>query len=249
MSSLKPNIDARLFSLTQEQIASGTSKHYDSRPVSLERLEKEFYALERIEQTDKKHEKALFDLFPQHLLDTCDKTDWQLFLAMSRYDRRSDTFATGCYDNQPLDFKLISYKWQMKDGIKWKTRAGSSPNGTLFIRIFTDDRTIYVVEGHRDALTAILLGLDFIMVPYAGFKLADSFSLQKEVAGREVVFIVEDKAAFKCMFKIAQSIEDSVSSITMMSLAKGQKVDLSDYVRTKNSIEEIIDELENKKYD
>jgi hypothetical protein len=106
-----------------------------------------------------------------------------------------------------------------------------------------------VIEGHRDMLSAILLGLDVIMLPYAGFRLKEPTAMQKEVASRDVVFIVEDEAAFKCMHRVAKSIQPYASAITMMSFAKGRKVDLSDCVRTKNSIREVIDGLKNKQFD
>jgi len=244
----KPDIDTSRFMLTPKQIATGYSKRYNTKSISLEQLEKEFNRFEPIDRSNTVHEKALLELFPGYLLDDCSDADWQLFLAMGRYDSRSQTFVTGCYDNQPLHFKLISYKLRMQNGIKWKTKAKTSPNSTLFIRIYTNSNTIYVIEGHRDALTAVLLGLDFIMAPYAGFKFTNPASLLAEVQDRAIVFLVEDKPAFNCMFKIAQAIKHTTNSIVLTSLEQGRKADLSDLAMKKNSIKEVLDELKNKEF-
>jgi len=245
MSSLKPNIDISLFKIDRTQMA-GKGYSGISNPISLEQLQVEFEHFEKLNLTDVLHRQVLLELFPSYLLKKRNKADWQLFCSMSRYDRRNKTFVTGCFDNQLLEFILKSFKWKYKDGIKWKTRAGTSPNGTLFIRIFTDDGTIYVVEGHRDSLTAVLLGLDIIMVPYAGFKLKDTEGLMQEVTGRKVVFIIEDRSAFKCMMEIAKAIEPVVKDIVMLQLQEGNKMDLSDYVFTKTSIKEVLDGIKDK---
>ena len=245
MGSLKPNIDTNLYKIDSEYLCSG-KKIGNIKPVPLDQIKKEFNAFEPININSTRHLTALYELFPPYLLKECNSTDWKLLEAMSRFDKRLNTFVVGCFDNQPLELKQLSYKWRFKDNVKWKTKVGTSPNGTLFIRIFTDEGTVYVIEGHRDSLTAELLGLDFIMVPYAGFKLKNTESLLHEVTGRKVVFIIEDKPAFKCMMKIAKAIEPVADHIVMLQLLEGKKMDLSDYVFTKNSIKEVLDGLKDK---
>ena len=245
MSSPKLNINTSLFKLDAEQMV-GKGYSGSSSPISIEKVTKEFNKLERINLSDDSHRRAIDELFPSSLLHARNDADWKLFSSMSRYDRCNRSFVAGCFNNEILELKLISYKWRRKDGIKWKTRAGTSPNGTPFIRIFTDDSSIYVIEGHRDCLTAILLGLNFVMIPYAGFRLKDADALKKEVSGRKVVFIVEDIAAFNCMSRIASAIEATASEIIMIQLKTGEKCDLSDYVFIKNNIKEVLDGLKNK---
>ena len=247
MSKLIPNIYPSLFKLTHEQIVSGCSKgNCTTSPIALKQLEKEFNSFENIDLSNERHEEEMLSLFPEYLFRECNEEDWHLFLSMSRFDRKNNTFVAGCFDNQSLDFHLISYKWRRKNSIKWKTRAGTSPNSTPLIRIHTEEETIYVVEGHRDSLTAILLGLDFIMIPYAGFNLREDTSLQHEVKGRELVFLVEDEPAHKCMIKVANELKAVAESIKLISLGdEDEKVDLSDYVRKHNSIKEVCDGLRN----
>ena len=247
MGNLTPNIDRNLFKIDPEYLSS-YRRIGNIKPASFVQMEKEFNALELIDLNNSTHKESLLELFPLYLIEECDDADWKLFESMSRYDRKKKTFVAGCFDNQILEFKLISSKWRYIDGIKWKTRAGTSPNGTLFIRIFTDDGTIYVVEGHRDSLTAVLLGLDFIMIPYAGFRLKDIGGLKLELLDRRVVFIAEDEAAFKCMYNIAKAIEVATESTVLLSLENGKKMDLSNYALTKNSIKEVRDGLKDSEF-
>jgi hypothetical protein len=147
-------------------------------------------------------------------------------------------------DGDDLRFELISYKRRRMGKIKWMTRKGTHPNNMPFVRIYRDDTPIYVVEGHHDMLTAILLGLDFVMLPTAGFR--DANIIKNALLDANVVFIVEDERAYHCMFGLALKIEDIARRITLVELSNKQKYDLSDFVMSKNSIEEVIDELKNK---
>lgn len=248
MSKLIPNIDASFYRIDPTIMNSKKSYSDNGKKLSSGEIEKEFNSLEKIDISDENHRRALHELFPSYLISQRDDVDWELFLSMSRYDRRNQTFVAGCFDNQPLDFKLISYKPRVKDGVKWKTRAGTSPNSTPFVRIYTDSEIIYIPEGHRDSLTAVLLGLDFIMIPYAGFRLKEPSELQCEIRNRDLVFIVEDEAAYKCMTKVAEHIKETVKSICLIELSDtDEKVDLSDYVKNFKTIQEVIDGLRNRR--
>lgn len=245
--SLVPNIDASLFRLSDEQKRARSSIETNYK-LPLLQLEKEFDTFERIDRNDKEHKEALNELFLPYLLKECDKLDLELFSSMSRFDRRSNSFVVGCFENQPFDFVLLSYKWRYKDGIKWKTRAGTTPNSTPLVRIYTDNEPIYVIEGHRDSLTAVLLGLDFIMIPYAGFKLKEPEGLQKEVAGRDVVFLVEDGAAYKCMYEVAEQLKETANRIQLIELSDSdRKMDLSDFAQQYNHIQEVKDVLQTRR--
>lgn len=243
MKTLKPNIIIDDFKLTSAQINS-ESRSSSNFTLSRSHIKRYFNNLERIDLLDIQHLKALHELFPAYLLKERANEDWELFLAMSRYDRNFHSYVTGCFDNSsPLEFILISFKHRHKDGIKWKTRAGTSPNSTPLVRIYSDDGTIYVIEGHRDALTAVLLGIDFIMIPYAGFRLSIPTYLQNEIKGRNVVFLVEDEKAYNCMINIAEYIRND-ANIKLRALGGIEsKLDLSDFVQQFNSIKEVLNEL------
>ena len=246
MTSLKPKIDVDLFRLTPEQLNNGRNCCPLSL-VPLHQIDKEFNRFEQIDISKEEHRVVLSKLFPDYLIEECNDTDWKLFMAMIRYDRQNHTFVVGCFDNKSaLAFKLISYKHRHKDSIKWKTRAGTSPNSTPFVRIYSVNEPIYVIEGHRDALTAVLIGLNFIMLPYAGFKQTNPTYLQKEVSGKDVVFLIEDKQAYKCMYDVALKLAVTAKSIHLIDFTNGdKKVDLSDYVCYFNTIEEVLYGLRN----
>ena len=244
MSKLTPNIDVSLFKIDGVDVASYRSSSEED--VCREQLEKEFDAFERIDYSDPSHQKELLAMFPKWLIENANPIDMELFQFMSRYDRRHDTFVAGIFNNDgdDLRFELISYKRRRVGKIKWMTRKGTHPNNMPFVRIYRDDTPIYVVEGHHDMLTAILLGLDFVMLPTAGFK--DASIIKKALLNANVVFIVEDERAYNCMFGMALKIEDIAKRITLVELSDEQKYDLSDFVMSKNSIEEVIYELKNK---
>ena len=181
-------------------------------------------------------EAELAAIAPLWLHEAANHTDRNLFGAMVRYDERNRTAVTGCYRNDPLAMDLISYKRRRFMGGKWITRKGTHPNGTPFIRIFSDDDPVFIVEGHHDALTAVLLGLDFVMLPTASFRGSIDAT---EIKGRELVFIIEDEPAYKTMRRIAEGLEPHAGSMTLKQFRRGQKMDLSDMAETCRSIDEV----------
>ena len=188
----KPNIDLNLYKLDAAQIGGSLIKIKESQTVPLIKVAREFESFEKINMKNEEHKNEILSMFPLYLINDADQADKDLFRAMSRYDKRNHTFVVACVDTSS-GFTVISHKWKQKDEVKWRTRSGTHPNNTPFVRIFTDNEPIMVIEGHKDSLTAILLGLDFIMLPYAGYRISDSSYLQDEVKDREVIFLVEDE--------------------------------------------------------
>jgi hypothetical protein len=242
----KPNINLSLYKLDYgESMQEGDSliQAKDFQKVPLTKLKSEFDTFEQINLKNAEHKREILSMFPDYLVNDADQADKDLFHAMSRYDKRNHTFVVGCVDTS-TGFTLISYKWKQKGEVKWRTRGGTHPNSTPFVRIFTDSEPIMVIEGHKDSLTAILLGLDFIMLPYAGYRISDPSYLQKEIKGRGVVFLVEDEAAHTCMEKTAEQFSDTAKKILLKQLGcTDTKIDLSDYVQHFNTIKEAVDGL------
>ena len=239
----EPNINPSLYKLDYgEAMQEGDSliQTKDSQKVPLINVKREFDSFEQINLKNEEHKSEMLSMFPIYLITDADQADKDLFHAMSRYDRINHTFVTGCFDNKSLDFELISYKRRKFMNNKWSTRKSTHPNNTPLVRIFTDNEPIIVIEGQKDSLTAILLGLDFIMLPYAGYKVSDPSYLQKEVKDRKVVFLVEDEAAYKCMKNVAVQLRDTAKSILLKQLSHTDtKGDLSDYVQYFNTIKEV----------
>ncbi len=244
MSKLIPNINVSLFKL--DEFDTGTYSRSSEEDICLKQLQKEFDAFERIDYSNPRHKKELLAMFPEWLIENANPIDLKLFQFMSRHDKKNDTFVAGVFNNggDDLRFELKSHKRRRVGKIKWMTRKGTHPNNMPFVRIYRDDTPIYVVEGHHDMLTAILLGLDFVMLPTAGFK--DARIIKNALLDANVVFIVEDERAYHCMFGLALKIESIAKRITLVELSDEQKYDLSDFAMDKNSIEEVIYELKNK---
>ena len=248
MGSLKPNIDTELYKLNDTDLISDANRYSPpaSNDISPEALKKEFDSFEHIDLQNDSHSKELDLMLPRWLIKNANPIDLELFEMMSRYDKKNSTFVVGVFNNgfDDLRFELISYKRRRLGKVKWMTRKGTRPNNMPFVRIYRDDTPIYIVEGHHDMLTAILLGLDFIMIPTAGFK--DVNTIKDALLNADVVFIVEDERAYRCMLGLALKIESIAKRITLLELSDKQKYDLSDFAMEKNSIVEAINELENK---
>lgn len=229
MSSLPSPAD---FKNHQMQFAAVQRFGDEDESLPPEQIEKEFDSFAEI--SFKHHAEELEAIAPKWLFKQADAADLGLFRAMVRYDERNRTAVTGCYRNDPLAMEIISYKRRRFMGGKWITRKATHPNGTPFIRIFTDDKPVVIVEGHHDALTAVLLGLDFVMLPTASFRGSIDAA---EIEGRELVFIIEDEPAYKTMRRIAEELEPHAGSVTLKQFRCGLKMDLSDFTETCQSIE------------
>ena len=245
MNKLKPNIDPSLYKL-DDMASADAVVPTDNAECPLDTLRDEFNGFEEFDFDNPDHKKAFMNIDPLWLYEESHKVDRVRFGTMVRYDPAHKCLVTGCYDEK---FNLISYKHRKKWGKKWLPRKGTHPNGHLLIRILRPrEGPVYIVEGHRDALSALLLGLNFIMVPYAGFRLKESSIVEQEVAGYDLVFIVEDEAAHKCMTKIAEQLKEAAGKIQLIELSnKNIKVDLSDYIKKFNDIEGVNNGLRNRR--
>jgi len=242
MSNLKPNIDTSLFKLNDTDLISDSNQYSPSTSsdISLDTLKKEFDSFERIDIEDESHKKELDAMFPGWLIPQASKRDLKRFMTMSRYDRKKDIFVGGCFENAPWYCNLVSYKRRRLPAGKWITRKGTHPNSSLFFVIYPDAKPIFFVEGIHDALTAVLLGINFIMIPYSGYKCGDPSHLKREVEGRDVVFLVEDGAAYSCMSRVAGQIDNSARSIMLLELDDTkEKMDVSEYIRKYKTIQEV----------
>ncbi len=213
--------------------------------TSHEQLNKEFDSFVAIDMNNQIHRKEMMLMFPFWLIEEARSEDIELFLQISRYDTYYQTFVVGVFEKRKSELALISYKRRRLYDIKWHTRKGTHPNNVPFIRILEEKSPLFFVEGHHDMLTAILLGISFIMVPSAGFKLAKYPSLESEIKNKDIIFLVEDKQAYKCMCTLAKTFSRSAKSIRLKTLGNGiLKLDLSDYTEQHQNIMEVKDGLQ-----
>ena len=143
----KPNINLSLYKLDYgESMQEGDSliQAKDFQKVPLTKLKREFNSFEQINLKNEEHKREILSMFPDYLINNADQADKDLFHAMSRYDKHNHTFVVGCFDNKIMDFQLISYKYKFFGGVKWRTKGGTSPNGTALVRIYSDDDPIFI---------------------------------------------------------------------------------------------------------
>ena len=203
--------------------------------VTSEQLQKEFDNFEKINPADAEHKEELLSINPYWLYDEAHKDDVQLFLSCTRYDRRNHTLVMGWYENSLLDFEIITYKRRRLNGGKWINRKGTHPNQTAFNRIYADDKPVHIVEGARDALTAILLGLNFIAIPTTSFKNIEA--IQSDIKpDDEVILICEDMQGYRAMKHISEHIHAKEVHLKTFISHKDEKIDLSDFVMSQSSL-------------
>ena len=205
--------------------------------VSSEQLLKEFDRFERLNINNPSHKDEVMNVIPFWLYETAQKEDLELFLYVARYDSYNKILVSGWFDNSLLDFELITYKRRRLNGGKWVNRKDTHPNQTIFHRIYDDTKAVYIVEGARDSLTSILLGLNFIAIPTASFKNVD---LIKEVTTgySDIILICEDMQGYKAMKLLSENIPNS-RMVTFVN-NKIDKIDLSDFVMGCSSIEAVL---------
>ena len=247
----KPNIDPSLYkiddSIMKQSNLSYTGNGDKDKNIPLEQIRREFDSFQAINFDNSAHQKELLQIFPSWLLEQASDTNIKHFLNMNRYDIRNNTFIAGCFENAPTYCRLVSYKWRQLPRGKWITKKGTHPNSSVFIKIYPDKRAVFILEGVRDAATAVLLGINFIMIPYAGYRNPNPEKLQQEVTDRDLVFLVEDEAAYKCMSVLAQLLAQTANRVTLKQLnnKNNSKVDLSDYIQNFNTIQEVKNGLQN----
>jgi len=209
--------------------------------ISNRQLAQEFDRFESLNIHNNKHYTELLNVIPYWLFETADKDDIDLFMSLSRYDKRNNTIVAAWCKNSLLDFEIITYKRRRYNGNKWMNRKDTHPNQTSFNRIYDEQAKIYIIEGMHDALTAVLLGLNFIAIPTTSFKNIDDIK-QAVKPTDEVVFICEDRQGYKAMSRLANNISNS-ELVTFVKNER-EKIDLSDFVNNCKTIKEVKNAIE-----
>lgn len=125
--------------------------------------------------------------------------------------------------------------------MKWFTAPKTHPNRQCMVNLHVNDSLkIYVVEGARDFLTMILLGLNVVAIPTVNYKQWNSHEMDFFM-NRNVVFIPDidpDLKGVSTMETPAEQIEDTARSINIVDCSKiahfqniicnEEKIDLSD---------------------
>jgi hypothetical protein len=207
--------------------------------ISSQQLGREFNQFQTLNINNPQHHTELLNVIPYWLYETANKEDLGLFKALTRYDSQNNTLVAQWCKNSVLDFEIVTYKRRRLNGGKWINRKDTHPNQTSFSRIYSETKPIYIIEGMRDALTAVLLGLNFIAIPTTSFK---NFEDINSVINKddEVVLLCEDMQGYKAMKLIEPRLHTKNVRLICLISSKNTKIDLSDFVMQNKSIEGVL---------
>jgi len=202
----------------------------------------EWYDSQRQLQTFKNpaYKTEAIAICPIWVYQQATKESIKLFKSLTTYDFKNKTLVIKIHD---YEGKLISYKRRRYNGSKWITAKDTHPNNQCLISIKSDVNHVYIVEGHHDMLTAVLLGIDVLMIPTVNYKKFTDSEVSI-LQGRDVILIADyssdDDKGIKCMRNLALQVDDVASATKVFSLPKflenenisftGTKLDLSDVV-------------------
>ncbi|MCC2644783.1 MAG: hypothetical protein K0R94_561, partial [Burkholderiales bacterium] len=121
----------------------------------LTNLEKQFNGFEALTFANDEHKPEILDIAPIWLIKQAHKADLDLFKALTRFDPINKTLVCACLDNSSgLFVNFVGYKRRRYNSGKWVNAKGTKANCMAFIRVFSDEEPIYVIEGYHDLLVA-----------------------------------------------------------------------------------------------
>jgi len=252
--------DAKRFVMDQLGISSGTSIETHFVPVKrkyrvVELTDKRYKEIVSfMDKCDKSKCQTLRDLdyrrsalsiAPFWLYREATEESTSRFKQFTTYDEMQKSIVLKIHD---YDCKLISYKhryFNYREGekMKWYTAPKTHPNKQCMVSLHASDSSaIYVVEGARDFLTAVLLGLDVVAIPTVNYKQWNKHEIHF-FKGRNVIFNPDIDAELKgvvTMEILAEQIVEVTQSINIIDCTKiahfqniicnDEKIDLSDVV-------------------
>ncbi len=146
---------------------------------------------------------------PSWLNDQATDASIDIISDLTCYDAKNRTLVIKIHD---YDGNIISYKRRrFKDG-KWVTAYATHPNKQCLVNIKDDSAPIYIVEGHHDFLTAILLGINVMAIPTVSYRTFNDRDLSY-LSGRDIVLIpdIDGSDSVESMVALADQIEDALS--------------------------------------
>ena len=219
--------DATLF--VCEQMGISTDESYEHVPLPIKRnpqptieLTNERYRqivsdIGKFDRSDKQtfsdegYKQSALSIAPMWLYEQAQETDRQLFREFTTYDEVLQVIVLKIHD---YTSKLISYKHRYKmvhgNVSKWCNAYSTHPNKQCMVSIPSSNDTcpIFVVEGARDFLTMVLLGLNVIMIQTVGYQEWTEHELSL-LTGRKVILMpdIDSKSkGLNCMKNLAAQI-------------------------------------------
>ncbi len=223
-----------------EQMGIHTDESYEHISIPVKRQSRQ-----NIELTDERYQRIVFDvekydrsniqtfndagytksalsIAPMWVYQQAEKPSLQLFREFTAYDEVTKSIVLKIRD---YTSKLISYKHRYKGDVKWCTASGTHPNKQCMVSIPSPKDNlypIYVVEGARDFLMMVLMGLNVVAIPTVSYRewTQNELSIFR---GENVVMIPdldEQNKGVKCMENLAEQMDGTEKSMKLLDIRK-----------------------------
>ena len=244
--------NANGYELTSTPIAT-------SKPVYVEPIRKDIseslarYAKDRESMTFKNeaYKSEALAIAPLYVYREASKQALKAFKSLTEWDSSLNTILLKISD---YDGNVFSTKHRRKNDIKWCTATGTKPNSQCLINITAPKiNPIYVIEGHHDFLTAVLLSYDEVesfnclMIPTVNYKEFTGYELDV-LRGKDVYFLPDlkrgDRRGVDAMRTLQTQLDGIANNTRIVNLdaflaewglvVEGDKLDLSEAVELWN---------------
>ena len=195
---------------------------------------------------DPDYRKSALSIAPFWLYRDATKESIGRFKKFTTYDesQKSIVLPIRNYEGKLISYKHRYFSYENGKIVKWNTALETHPNKQCMVSLgASDPSTIYVVEGARDFLTAVLLGLDVVAIQTINYKQWNNHEIHF-FKGRNVIFIPDIDPELKglaTMEILAEQIVEVSQSINIIDCTKivhfqdivcdDEKIDLSDVVK------------------
>jgi hypothetical protein len=144
--------------------APKVTNNYDTPQI----IEAEFNDFDTLSFSNPAHKAELLAVAPLWVYQAADEESKNEFLSLTRYSNKHKSLVIASLNEMG---QIVSYRIRKGVKSKWQARTNAPANAHAYARITEDSgKPIYILEGQHDHLTAILLGIDFIAIPSAGYK-------------------------------------------------------------------------------
>ncbi len=175
--------------------------------------------LQTFRNTD--YQSEVLAIAPLWIWQQTDKENITIFKKFTTYDSKNRTLVIKIHD---YSGNLISFKRRRYKKGKWITIHSTHPNSQCLASIPDNHKMskvyplppIYVVEGHHDYLTAILLGINVLMIPTVGYRSYTEYELSL-FRNREVYLIPDLKIGCTRGIRCMENLENQIKSIAKHS--------------------------------
>jgi hypothetical protein len=220
--------DPRNFSISTPRLFSGADKNFDiqKNTEAIERMSKYLDTLDPSLETFEylPYREECLKIAPLWLYKEASNEAKALFRKTTAWDENNQTLIVIIYD---YEGRIISIKRRRYRGGKWVTYKGTHPNRQCIYRDNEKLLPLFVIEGHHDLLSAILLDYDeittfnFIMIPTANYLAFNDRELRL-MEGRYVYFLPDtgekSDAGIQCMSRLAQQVEHTAKHVKVVNL-------------------------------